>query len=116
MMRTEEPQAQEAQLVLAYFDGDRPVFRPASSMPIDDDEAIFDEDAIAFAMPSYSGAIGRPVMDEIDDEEAPVYRSLNAMSLSPAEPAPMPGPPGLCRQRGFGQPGMLDQTLADAEY
>mmetsp|Transcript_21 Transcript_21/g.59 ORF Transcript_21/g.59 Transcript_21/m.59 type:complete len:117 (-) Transcript_21:289-639(-) len=116
MMHSEQQQMHDGPLVLAYFDGDRPVFRPAAAAPVDDDEAIFDEDAVAFSMPTFSGALGRPVMDEIDDEEAPVYRSLNAMSLSPAEPA-MPGPPGLCRQRGFGQPGMLDQMLlSDAEY
>jgi len=93
----------EGVLMLAYFDGDRPVFRAASA-PLDD-EAIRDEDSEFSGAARYGGAIPRDISYEIEDEE-PVYRSLGGLQLG--DDAPLPEPPSLSRQRGFGQPGLVD--------
>lgn len=105
-MHQEEQTAEEATqgMVLAYFDGDRPVFRPATFETAEDDAILEDE-----AMFSYSGGIPRNMAYEIEDDE-PVYRSLGSLTIG-AVPAPettAPAPPSLCRQRGFGQPGLID--------
>jgi len=93
-----------ARMVLAYFDGDRPVFRPAGADA--EDEAVAEESAPY----SFSGGIPRNIAYEIEDDE-PVYRSLGGLDLgsgSDSPAAPVPAPPGLCRQRGFGSPGLCD--------
>jgi len=91
-----------ARMVLAYFDGDVPVFRPA--------DAAAEEEVVAEEAPfTFSGGISRDLAYEIEDDE-PVYRSLGGMDLGSGSDAPdsIPAPPGLCRQRGFGQPGLCD--------
>mmetsp|Transcript_171 Transcript_171/g.470 ORF Transcript_171/g.470 Transcript_171/m.470 type:complete len:107 (+) Transcript_171:101-421(+) len=97
-----QEEATQGPMVLAYFDGDRPVFRSAASLH--EDEAVLEEDAPV----SFSGGIPRNVAYEIEDDE-PVYRSLGSLALDAQDAhVPAPAPPGLCRQRGFGQPGLCD--------
>ncbi|KAG8457674.1 hypothetical protein KFE25_001460 [Diacronema lutheri] len=107
-MHQEEQNAEEVAqgMVLAYFDGDRPVFRSAALAISEDDDAIQDDEPVF----SYSAGLPRNVAYEIEDDE-PVYRSLGALTIGTSAPSPdmsAPAPPSLCRQRGFGQPGLCD--------
>jgi hypothetical protein len=97
--------AVQGAMVLAYFDGDRPVFRPAVAASADD--AIL-EDESEF-MTSYSSGLPRNIAYEIEDDE-PVYRSLGNLSIEApmSSSAAILAPPSICRQRGFGQPGVSD--------
>lgn len=103
MQPSDSIEAEESVMVLAYFDGDRPVFRAASA-PLDD-EALLDEEEGA-GRAGFSGGIPRDISYEIEDEE-PVYRSLGALNLG-GDSTPVPEPPSLSRQRGFGAPGIVD--------
>ncbi|KAJ1631493.1 hypothetical protein T492DRAFT_869828 [Pavlovales sp. CCMP2436] len=50
MHASTEPNAEEAaqvEMVLAYFDGDRPVFRPAAIAAAEDDAILEDESSMA---------------------------------------------------------------------
>lgn len=95
-------------MVIAYFDGDMPVFRPAPALPAAGDGAIEEEELCAPGF-SYATAIDRNIAYEIEDDE-PVYRSLpsHAGGSASSADARLPAPPGLCRQRGFGQPELCD--------
>mmetsp|Transcript_6492 Transcript_6492/g.22181 ORF Transcript_6492/g.22181 Transcript_6492/m.22181 type:complete len:108 (+) Transcript_6492:102-425(+) len=93
--------------VIAYFDGDVPVFRRTAAHA-DADEAIGDDaEPRAFAAPSYAAGIPRTISYELEDDE-PVYRSLGGLSLSSPAQASTAAPPSLRRQRGFGEPGLCD--------
>jgi len=111
MHASTEPNAEEAaqgEMVLAYFDGDRPVFRPAAIAAAEDDAILEDESSMA--MPSFSTGLPRNIAYEIEDDE-PVYRSLNSLTIGSSSNSPDTSaiaPPSLCRQRGFGQPGLCD--------
>lgn len=91
-------------LVLAYFDGDHAVFRPAAPEAAED-EAILEDEGLF----SYSAGLPRDIAYEIEDDE-PVYRSLGSLTLggAPVPESAAPAPPSICRQRGFGQPGLVD--------
>lgn len=97
---------EEEQVVIAYFDGDVPVFRSlkaSSATPSHavDDDVIEDDSRSAFTA-AYSSSLPRDISYELDDDE-PVYRSLGSLDIGAA-----PAPPSLRRQRGFGQPGLCD--------
>lgn len=104
-MAPDEVITDEPRMVLAYFDGDLPVFRPAE--PEADGAYLADDDdeipGASFSAPIISRNIGF----EIEDDE-PVYRSLGSLAISNSPSRDLaPAPPSLCRQRGFGQPDML---------
>jgi hypothetical protein len=126
MHASTEPIAEDAaqgEMVLAYFDGDRPVFRPAALAAAEDDAILEDESAMgmpsysSMGMPSFSAGLPRNIAYEIEDDE-PVYRSLGSLSLGGGAHSPETSamaPPSLCRQRGFGQPGLCDTGHPDMD-